>query len=78
MAKVTDHELLSLIANALHRSGPEGNPERVNVQAAYTRAAAVFSALQGAGLVMMREEPRYPRPWVNMEPEEEGGPLFSR
>ncbi len=62
MARLTDHELASLIANALHRTGPEGNPERASLGAAYARATAVINAIHGAGAVVIREE-RFQRAW---------------
>jgi hypothetical protein len=67
MAKLTDEELLSLVANALHRTGPDENPERASIQAAYTRAAAVVAAITGSGMVVVREERRYRRPWVDLD-----------
>ena len=56
MARLTDHELASLIANALHRSGPDGNPERLSLRAAYARAAIIINAIHGAGAIVTREE----------------------
>jgi hypothetical protein len=67
MAKLTEHELLSLTAHALHHSGPDGNPERMNLSAAYTRAAAVVIAMEGAGAIVIREERRFRRPWVTLD-----------
>ena len=67
MSKLTDHEFLSLVAHALHQSGPEGNPERANLNAAYTRAAAIIGAISGAGVLAIREERRYRRPWVELD-----------
>ncbi len=67
VAKLIDHELLSLIAHALHRSGPDGNAERTDIKAAYTRAAAVVAVIEGAGAVVIREERRYRRPWVTLD-----------
>jgi len=61
MARLTDHELSSLIANALHRSGPDGNPERLSLRAAYARAAIVINAILGSGAVVIREEQRFSR-----------------
>jgi hypothetical protein len=61
MAKLTDHEISSLIANALHRSGPDGNPERLSLRAAYARAAIVINAIHGAGAIVTREEQRFGR-----------------
>ena len=71
MAKLTDHEILSLIANALHRSGPEGNPERESINAAYARAAGVMAAINGSGVIVIREDRRYRRPWVGLDTDAE-------
>jgi len=67
MAKLEDHELASLVANALHRSGPEGNPERMSVSAAYARAAFVINAIHGAGAIVIREERRFRGLWDTLD-----------
>jgi len=61
MARLTDQELSSLIANALHRSGPAGNPERSSLTTAYARAAFIINAIHGAGGIVIREERRFGR-----------------
>lgn len=59
MARLTDQELSSLIANALHRSGPAGDPERSSLTTAYARAAFIINAIHGAGAIVVREERRF-------------------
>jgi hypothetical protein len=56
MLKITDHELANLIAEALHASGAPGNAERLTIEPAYGRAAAVMNALRAAGVIACRQE----------------------
>jgi hypothetical protein len=58
MIEVRDEELVELIAAALQRSGPDGNPERVSAEFAAIRAAAVVRALRRASITTMREHAR--------------------
>jgi hypothetical protein len=55
MSRITDHELIYLVAEALHASGPVGNAERLSIEAAYGRAAGVIMALRAAGVAGCRE-----------------------
>ena len=56
MARVGDVDLVELIAYALHRSGPSGNAERVDLEFARIRAGIVVRALHSAGMLVIREE----------------------
>jgi hypothetical protein len=67
VAKLTDYELLDLVATALHGSGPNGNPERANLNIAYTRAAAVVGAINASGVIAIREQRRYRRAWTGLD-----------
>jgi hypothetical protein len=58
MIEVRDEELVDLIAAALQRSGPDGNPERVSAEFAAIRAAAVVRALRRASITTIREHAR--------------------
>jgi hypothetical protein len=56
MARVTDEELTQLFADALHRSGPNGNPEKIDLGFARIRAGVLVRTLSEAGLIVIREE----------------------
>ena len=58
MMQVRDEDLIELIAVALQRSGPDGNPERVSWEFATIRAATVVRALRRANIVTIREHGR--------------------
>ena len=54
MDEMTDLELIEIIADALHHSGPALNPERADVMHARLRANFIVRTLRGEGLTFVR------------------------
>jgi len=54
MNEATDIELIEIIADALHNSGPAMNPERQDMMHARLRANVIVQALRREGLVFVR------------------------
>jgi len=65
MIEMTDTELIEIIAEALHHSGPAMNPERSDMMHARLRANVIVQALRRERLAVMRatapaaERPRW-------------------
>jgi len=54
MDEVTDIELIEIIAEALHHSGPSMNPERQDMMYARLRANFIVRMLRSEGLMFTR------------------------
>ncbi len=56
MDDVNDIELTEIIADALHRSGPALNPERVDMMHARLRANFIVRTLRAEGVACVRHD----------------------
>jgi hypothetical protein len=54
MVEVTDIELIEIIAEALHHSGPSMNPERSDMMHARLRANVIVQTLRQERLAVLR------------------------
>jgi hypothetical protein len=56
MTRLAEPELIEIIADVLHRTGPSLNPERIDIMQARLRANAIVQELHRRRLVVRQQD----------------------